>query len=85
MVTELFSGSARGTICNAKFPTDKRNFLSKFLKTILLFGGEDCSEVCCDMDQSDTIGKIELIPLSVLSADNANSNNNIHKFLQQFV
>ena len=37
------------------------------------------------MDQSDTIGKIELIPLSVLSADNTNSNNIIHKFLQQFV
>ena len=40
--------------------------------------------VCCDMDQSDTISKIELIPLSVLSTDNTNSNNNIHMFLQQF-
>ena len=36
------------------------------------------------MDQSDTIRKIELIPLSVLSTDNTNSKINIHKFLQQF-
>ena len=29
------------------------------------------------MDQSDTIGKIELIPLSVLSSDNTNYKNDI--------
>ena len=39
---------------------------------------------CCDMGQNDTIGKIELIPSSVLSTDNTNCCNDIHKFLQQF-
>ena len=36
------------------------------------------------MGQNDTIGKIELIPSSVLSTDNTNCCNDIHKFLQQF-
>ena len=36
---------------------------------------------CCDMDQSDTIGKIELIPFSVLSTDNTNSNNRVFPIL----
>ena len=39
---------------------------------------------CYDMGQNDTIGKIELIPSSVLSEDNTNCCNDIHKFLQQF-
>ena len=39
---------------------------------------------CCDMGQNDTIGKIELIPSSMLSEDNTNCCNDIHKFLQQF-
>ena len=36
------------------------------------------------MGQNGTIGKIELIPSSVLSKDNTNCYNDIHKFLQQF-
>ena len=32
---------------------------------------------CCDMDQSDTIGKIELIPSFVLSSNNTNYKNDI--------
>ena len=36
------------------------------------------------MSQYDTIGKIELIPASVLSTDKTNCKNDIHKFLQQF-
>ena len=32
------------------------------------------------MGQNDTIGKIELIHLSVLSTDNTNCKNDIHKF-----
>ena len=32
---------------------------------------------CCDMGQNDTIGKIELIPLFVLSSDNTNCKNDI--------
>ena len=36
------------------------------------------------MGQNDTIGKIELIPSSVLSEDNTNCCNAIHEFLQQF-
>ena len=36
------------------------------------------------MDQSDTISKIELIHLSVLSLRVTNWKNDIHKFLQQF-
>ena len=47
----------------------------------LLLGGSAPGRVpapgCCDMDQSDTIGKIELIPLSVLSSDNTNYKNDI--------
>ena len=39
---------------------------------------------CCDMDQNDTIGKIELCPLIVLSTRVTNWKNDIHKFLQQF-
>ena len=34
-------------------------------------------EQCCDMGQNDTIGKIELIPLFVLSSDNTNCKNDI--------
>ena len=36
--------------------------------------------ICCDMGQNDTIGKIELIPSSVLSENNTNYKNDIHKF-----
>ena len=37
------------------------------------FGSDDEEETeCCDMGQNDTIGKIELIPFSVLSTDNTN-------------
>ena len=32
---------------------------------------------CCDMDQSDTIGKIELIPSFVLSSNDTNCKNDI--------
>ena len=32
------------------------------------------------MGQNDTIGKIELIPSSVLSENNTNYKNDIHKF-----
>ena len=32
---------------------------------------------CCDMDQNDTIGKIELNPSFVLSSDNTNYKNDI--------
>ena len=31
-----------------------------------------CGNVCCDMGQNDTIGKIELIPAFVLSTDKTN-------------
>ena len=40
--------------------------------------------LCCDMDQSDTIGKIELIPSFVLSSKSANSRNDIQLFPQLF-
>ena len=36
------------------------------------------------MGQNDTIGKIELIPLFVLSSDNTNCKNDIQLFLQLF-
>ena len=39
---------------------------------------------CCDMDQSDTIGKIELIPSIVLSSDNTDCKNDIQLFPQLF-
>ena len=38
---------------------------------------KDGVATCCDMDQSDTIGKIELIPLSVLSSVITNYKNDI--------
>ena len=37
-----------------------------------------------DMDQSDTIGKIELIPSIILSSDNTNCKNDIQLFPQLF-
>ena len=40
--------------------------------------------VCCDMDQSDTIGKIELIPSIVLSSDDTDCKNDIQLFPQLF-
>ena len=40
--------------------------------------------LCCDMDQSDTIGKIELIPSIVLSSDNTDCKNDIQLFPQLF-
>ena len=42
-----------------------------------------CSQ-CCDMDQSDTIGKIELNPSIVLSSDNTDCKNDIQLFPQLF-
>ena len=36
------------------------------------------------MDQSDTIGKIELIPSIILSSDNTNCKNDIQLFPQLF-
>ena len=39
---------------------------------------------CCDMDQSDTIGKIELFPSIVLSSDNTDCKNDIQLFPQLF-
>ena len=39
---------------------------------------------CCDMDQSDTIGKIELFPSIVLSSDNTDCKNDIQLFHQLF-
>ena len=39
---------------------------------------------CCDIGQNDTIGKIELILLSVLSSENTSYKNDIQLFLQLF-
>ena len=39
---------------------------------------------CCDMDQNDTIGKIELKPSIVLSSDNTDCKNDIQLFHQLF-
>ena len=39
--------------------------------------GEEVDRPCCDMSQNDTIGKIELIPLCVLSTDKTNCKNDI--------
>ena len=35
------------------------------------------NNTCCDIGQNDAIGKVELIPLSVLSTDNTNYKNDI--------
>ena len=42
------------------------------------------SLVPCNMDQNDTIGKIELKPLIVLSSDDTNCKNDIQLFHQLF-
>ena len=42
------------------------------------------SDNCCDMDQNDTIGKIELKPSIVLSSDNTDCKNDIQLFHQLF-
>ena len=55
--------------CGQSFPTmaEKRNNIENmFLNNLKYF----C--ICCDMSQYDTIGKIELIPASVLSTDKTN-------------
>ena len=49
-----------------------------------LQGSKIFSALCCDMDQSDTIGKIELIPSIVLSSDNTDCKNDIQLFPQLF-
>ena len=54
-----------------------RHPLQKIPKVII--GGS-----CCDMNQSDTIGKIELIPSIVLSSDNTDCKNDIQLFPQLF-
>ena len=63
------------------------------LQIIYILGNRDtkghshdlnCSRVCCDMDQSDTIGKIELIPSIVLSSDDTDCKNDIQLFPQLF-
>ena len=41
------------------------------------YGATDTPALCCDMDQSDTISKIELIPFSVLSSVITNCKNDI--------
>ena len=41
-------------------------------------------QLCCDMGQNDTIGKIELKSFIVLSSDNTNCKNDIQLFLQLF-
>ena len=41
-------------------------------------------QICCDMGQNDTIGKIELNPSFVLSSDNTNCKNDIQLFPQLF-
>ena len=40
-------------------------------------GGQIISNMCCDMHQSDTIGKIELNPSFILSSDNTKYKNDI--------
>ena len=39
---------------------------------------------CCDMGQNDTIGKIELSPLIVLSSEKTNCKNDFQLFPQLF-
>ena len=39
------------------------------------------ADVCCDIGQNDTIGKIELNPSSVLSTRDLNCQKNIQLFL----
>ena len=40
--------------------------------------------MCCYTGQNDTIGKIELNQVSILSTRDLNCHNNIQLFLQQF-
>ena len=42
------------------------------------------SDICCDMSQNDTIGKIELNPSFVLSSNNTNCKNDIQLLCQLF-
>ena len=53
------------------------NFVFPYICSFLLY-------LCCDMDQSDTIGKIELFPSIVLSSDNTDCKNDIQLFHQLF-
>ena len=59
-----------------------------FLKFVAMItcgtDAETETEVCCDMGQNDTIGKIELKSCFVLSSDNTNCMNDIQLFPQLF-
>ena len=61
-----------------------RNILDKVIKFTTLdisVFWVNLSPYCCDMDQSDTNSKKELIHLSDLSTRATNWKNDIHKFL----
>ena len=51
---------------------------------LFFFFGSIVHSCCCDMDQNDTIGKIELKPSIVLSSDNTDCKNDIQLFHQLF-
>ena len=57
--------------------TERQNGISCLISELL-------RTLCCDMNQSDTIGKIELIPSIVLSSDNTDCKNDIQLFPQLF-
>ena len=72
------------TLCPKDFQSKTSNFpfwslreISQIVKCYNTFCSTNTACYCYNMGQDDTIGKIELIPSSVLSSKIANSGNDI--------
>ena len=52
-------------------------FDSDYLRTLSKWRDYICKDMCCNMGENDTIGKIELNPSFILSDKSANSRNDI--------
>ena len=55
-----------------------------FEKKVILARLQNGDATCCDTGQNDTIGKIELVPSSVLSRRSTNYKNDIQWFPSLF-
>ena len=74
---------SQNKICKSYGPSPST--VSKWItRKVIWTGSQLVGTWCCNIGQNDTIGKIELIPLSVLSSENTSYKNDIQLFLQLF-
>ena len=83
LVVDLYHLSFGSYISSNNYRSGTVNSKS-FVGKVLLRIKRKFELTCCDMDQNDTIGKIELNPSFVLSSNNTNYKNDIQLFLQLF-